>query len=122
LNSRSVTARGQLQAPGMPREKNFLPSKAEDLKSSRRGKGAGGSSPLARWSSSRATRPGLRQVSEVGVAGLSARHLTPGATRHALNVASIQVSRRKATRFAIGRTTLSGGALRFGVIPSLTER
>src|SRR6266545_3819135 len=47
---------GQLQAPRMPQEKNSLPSKAEDLKSSRREKGAGGSSPLVRWSSSRATR------------------------------------------------------------------
>src|SRR5215813_7489109 len=85
-------ARGQLQAPGMPQVKNSLQSKAGDLKSFRREKGAGGSSPLARWSSLRATRP------------------------------SIQASRRKATRFAIGRTPLSGGALRLCVVPSLSER
>ena len=61
-------------------------------------------------------------MSEVGVAGLSARHLTTGVTRDALNVASIQVSRSKATRFAIGRTPLLGIALWLGVVPTLPER
>src|SRR6266511_1691600 len=56
VSTKETSLRSTISGPRMPQEQNSLPSKAEDLKSSRREKGAGGSSPLVRWSSSRATR------------------------------------------------------------------